>query len=126
MDVAVVTGTRSQAFFFMALGFALWMLALSVLYGAQGTMCELGWQRIELGPISLLRLVLAAIWVAHIAVLVWLYVRCYRVLTGGERHVPLDRFLWRSAAALAVAAIAATVWICMAVWVPSMCPPHYA
>jgi hypothetical protein len=121
-----MTGSRNLAFFFMGLGFALWMLALSVLYGAQGTMCELGWQRIALiGPVSLLHLVLALIWAAHIAVLVWLYVRCHRALTGGERHLPLDRFLWRSAAALAVAAIAATVWIGMAVWIPSACPPHY-
>ena len=121
-----MTGMRRQGFFFMALGFGLWILALSALYGAQGTMCELGWQRLHLGPVSLLRLVLIAIWLAHIGVLVWLYVRCYRVLTGGERLLPLDRFLWRSAAALAVAAIAATVWIGMAIFVPSVCPPHYA
>jgi hypothetical protein len=121
-----VTGTRPQAFFFMALGFGLWMLALSVLYGAQATMCEFGWQTIGIGPISLSRLVLAAVWTAHIGVLLWLYLRCHRVLTGREMHPPLDRFLWRSAASLAVAAIAATVWIGMAVWVPSMCPAHYA
>ena len=120
-----MTNTRRQAFFFMALGFGLWMSALSALYGAQGTMCELGWQRVEIGPISLLRLVLVAIWVAHIAMLVWFYLRCCRVLTAGEGHVPLDRFLWRSAASLTIAAIAATVWIGVAVWVPSMCPPHY-
>jgi hypothetical protein len=67
MDVAVVTDTHRQASFLIALGFGLWM---SALYGAQGTMCELGWQHVEIGPISLLRLVLMAIWVAHIAVLV--------------------------------------------------------
>jgi hypothetical protein len=102
------------------------MLALSVLYGAQATMCALGWQRVGLGPISLPRLVLALIWAAHVGVLLWLYLRCHRVLTGRERYKPLDRFLWRSAASLAVAAIAATIWIGMAVWVPSICPPHYA
>lgn len=126
MDIAVVSGTRSQAFFFMVLGFGLWMLALSVLYGAQATMCELGWQRVRLGPVSLSRLVLAAIWAAHVAVLLWLYRRCHRVLTGRERRKPLDRFLWRSAASLSVAAIAATLWIGMAIWVPSICPPYYA
>ena len=69
---------------------------------------------------------LALIWAGHIAALLWLYWRCHRVLIGRERRKPLDRFLWRSSASLSVAAIAATIWIGMAVWVPSICPPHYA
>jgi hypothetical protein len=112
-----VTVPRTRLFAFMALGFGIWSLAFAVLYAVQATGCAFGWHTLAVGPVSLLRMLLIAIWVAHLAALAWLYVVC-RQAAGGAA---LDRFLARAAAALTAAAIAATVWIGTALFLRTIC-----
>jgi hypothetical protein len=115
------TSSRNRAFIFMALGFAIWALAFAVLYAVQATGCELGWHRQSVGPLSLLRALLIAIWGAHMAALVWLYLLCRRALVRIPAQTTPDVFLWRASAALMVASTFAGVWIGLALWVPSIC-----
>ncbi len=112
-----MTVPRTRLFAFMALGFGIWSLAFAVLYAAQATGCAFGWHTLTVGPVSLLRVLLIAIWAAHLAALAWLYVICRRASRGAA----LDRFLARAAAALTVAAIAATLWIGTALFVKTIC-----
>jgi hypothetical protein len=116
-----MTGSRNQAFVFMALGFAIWTLAFSLLYAVQATGCELGWHRQSVGPLSLLRGLLIILWVAHMAALAWLFLFCQRALATVPARATSNVFLWRASAALTVTAMVATVWIGLALLVPSMC-----
>lgn len=111
--------SRHQGFLFMALGFAVWMAALSVLYGAQATGCELALQRVRLGPFTLLHAVLLILFAIHMGALLWLLARCRRKLASATGS--LDGFLWRASSYLTFAAIAATLWIGMALPLPSVC-----
>jgi hypothetical protein len=55
-------------------GFVLWSIAFVVLYGAQATGCRLGWQTIEIvGPVTLQRMVLVALFLGAVALHVLLY-----------------------------------------------------
>jgi hypothetical protein len=116
-----MTGSPNQAFLFMALGFAIWALAFSLLYTVQATGCELGWHRQSVGPLSLLRGLLIVLWAAHMATLAWLFLFCQRALAAVPAKATPNLFLWRASAALMVAAMVATVWIGLALLVPSMC-----
>jgi hypothetical protein len=111
--------SRKQGFLFMAAGFAVWIAALSVLYGVQATGCELGWQRVRLGPLTLLHAVLVGLFAAHVGLLLLLLYRCRKSLAiAGDR---LDAFLWRASTYLSLAAVASTLWIGMALPLPSVC-----
>lgn len=116
-----MTGSRNQAFVFMALGFTVWAAAFSVLYGVQGTGCELGWHRQTIGPLSLLRILLILIWTVHLAILAWLFWRCRGALAITAAKAMPEAFLWRAASALTIAAAVAMVWIGAALLVPSIC-----
>jgi len=116
-----MSGSRNQAFLFMALGFAVWALAFAVLYGVQGTGCELGWHRQSFGPVNGLRILLVLIWAAHLAILGWLYWRCRGALAVTAARAMPEAFLWRAALVLTVTAAVATVWIGLALLVPSIC-----
>ncbi len=119
----ITTSSRNQAFLFMALGFTVWALAFSVLYGVQGTGCELGWHRQTIGPLSLLRWLLILIWAAHMAGLAWVFWRCRAALAVTAAKAMPEAFLWRAALALTITAAVATVWIGLALLVPSICGP---
>jgi len=116
-----MTAPRNRAFLFMALGFTVWAVAFAVLYGVQGTGCELGWHRMPLGPLSLLRWLLILIWVAHLAALVWLFAIGRRALAATPAKAALEQFLWRASTVLSATAVVATVWIGLALLVPSIC-----
>ncbi|HWK95862.1 MAG TPA: hypothetical protein VNR39_10600 [Pseudolabrys sp.] len=116
-----MTGSRNQAFLFMILGFAVWAAAFSILYGVQGTGCELGWHRQTIGPLSLLRILLIVIWGAHLAALAWVYWCCRAALAVTSARAMPEAFLWRAASALTITAAVATVWIGFALLVPSIC-----
>lgn len=88
-------------------GFALWALAFVLLYGTQATGCKAGWHLVEIGPASLLRLVLALLFLLHLGAMLVL-VRSLR-----RQVVPLAgpvRFLNRVALFSAWAAIASTLF----------------
>jgi len=112
--------SQHQGFLFMALGFAVWMAALSMLYGVQATGCEFSWQQIRLGPVSLLRVALYTLFTGHMGALLWLLGRSRRRLVLSESGSP-DAFLWRASVYLTVAAMVATAWIAMALQLPSIC-----
>jgi hypothetical protein len=103
----------------MTLGFGLWFATLSILYAVQGTGCANGWDRIEVGPASLLRLALLVLWSVSLAALAAFYARCRRA--RAQAAPGAGRFLWRASAALTVAAVAATCWVGLAIFVPSIC-----
>ena len=51
-----------------------WLAAFSAVYGLHGAACGFDWSGIEVGPVSLLRLVLLAAWLCAIAmqaVILW-------------------------------------------------------
>jgi hypothetical protein len=109
---------RQQGFLAIALGFGIWMVALSALYALQATGCALAWDRIALGPIDFLRALLWAVFAVHVGALIYLYRHCGRKLseaTGDETGV----FLWRVSKVLTVGAIAATLWLGAALVLPA-------
>jgi hypothetical protein len=101
-------------------GFAIWSSAFVVLYGFAGLACEYGWQRVPFGPLSLSRAIMLGIFAVHLAALAWLLSRQLRSLRDTARPDTV-RFLNRAGTALTVTAIAATLWIGMALAVPSQC-----
>jgi hypothetical protein len=109
--------SRVPPLFLLAAGFAIWASAFVLLYSAASLGCELGWNQANVGPISLLRTVLIGLWLIHMAALAWLFVYCARASRSGET----DRFIHRAAMYLTMAAIASTVWIGLALVVPSEC-----
>ena len=44
-----------------ALGFGIWAIGFVAIYAVQGTGCALGWDRLPLGPVPLLRALLVAL-----------------------------------------------------------------
>ncbi len=104
----------------MAFGFAVWLAALSVLYGVQATGCAFSLQQIGLGPLSLLRVILLGLFAVAVGVLVWLLLCSRQSLAQSPRRT-LDSFLWRASIYLTLGAIAATIWIGMALSLPSIC-----
>lgn len=92
----------------MLAGFAIWGLALNVLYGGLSVGCELGWQRAALGPVSLQRAVLLGLWaallVAHVGLIAWLR---RRFATPAPPR--LDRFVQFVCVANAWIGLAATI-----------------
>lgn len=109
--------SRIPPLLLMAAGFAIWASAFVLLYSAASLGCELGWNHIRVGPISLSRTVLIGLWLVHMAALAWLFLYCARAAHDDQR----DRFIHRAAMYLTVAAIASTVWIGLALGVPSEC-----
>ena len=109
---------RIPPLFLMAAGFGIWASAFVVLYSAASLGCELGWNQISLGAISALRTILIAIWLIHMAALTGLFWYCARAARDNDPH---DRFVHRAAMYLTGAAIAATVWLAIALLVPSEC-----
>lgn len=103
----------------MIVGLGIWFATLSLLYAVQGAGCARGWNHIEVGPVSLLRLTLLALWLVTLAALAHFHARCRRARR--EADADTSRFLWRASAALTVSAVAATSWIGIAIFVPSVC-----
>lgn len=110
--------SQDRGFLCMALGFALWMAALSVLYGLQAAGCALLWQHVLIGPVSLLRVALLALFAAFTGLLLWLLSYSRKGLAASSGR---GTFLWRVSVYLTLAAVAATVWIGLALPLPSMC-----
>lgn len=77
----------------MIAGFALWGLAFNILYGVLSLGCELAWQRNVIGSLTLLRLLLLALWAMLLAFHAWLLVWLWRRLSGTPLHPKLDRFV---------------------------------
>lgn len=91
-------------------GFVLWSIAFSALYGALGVGCELGWQDVRLGPISLNTAVLAAILLGHLALHAALVVWLWRRSFDAKGHPQPSRFLAYASLGTAVSGLIATLW----------------
>jgi hypothetical protein len=104
--------TRPSILLVILAGYTIWSLALVALYAALSVGCDLGWQDRPLGPVSLQRAVLLALWIGCVAVLAllarvtWAWWR-----KADQTRSGLVRFnLWLAAFA-SVAAGAATLWM---------------
>lgn len=87
----------------LAAGFAIWSSAFASLYGLSGIGCAMGWDQILAGPVSMLRLALSAVWLAHCGAGLWLARYAAR-----RRHLRRDMFT-DGAYRLSLAALAASV-----------------
>ncbi|WP_051329287.1 hypothetical protein [Geminicoccus roseus] len=114
--------TRPAIFLVIAAGYTIWSVALGALYGALSVGCEFGWQDMALGPLSLQRAVLLALWIASVAVLVLLSWQSWTWWRQSDPEAPkLVRFgVWLSAAA-SISAAAATFWMGLPILALSTC-----
>lgn len=90
-------------------GFAIWSSGFVLLYGVHALGCRAGWTGMEFGPLSVQRVVLLAIWIAHIAAGLALFAPlrvAARRWNGGA-----GRFLNAASVAVTAAAVVSTVWI---------------
>lgn len=117
----MTVGYRKQGLVLMAAGFTIWAVAFSLLYAVQAIGCELSWNRVLVGPASWLRILLVSILLGHLIGLAALYYHCRKRFSVVRGAAPLDRFLWRASTALTAAAVVGTIWIGMALLVPSIC-----
>jgi hypothetical protein len=97
-------------------GLILWSSAFVLLYAALGVGCALGWQLIPLAGSNVLTIVLAAIWLVHLALLgafQWYAHGLWRRASGPDEGAA--KFLAGSACLIAAIGIFATVFIGFAV-----------
>lgn len=91
----------------MLAGLVIWGAALNLLYGAQAVGCALGWNETALGPMSLQRAVLLGVWIAHLALHVWLLAWLWHRLPAVDDARPA-RFVHLTCLATATAGLFAT------------------
>ncbi len=113
---------RASGLILLPAGFVVWSVAFVALYGLLSVGCELGWQGRHIGPLSVLRVLLLALWMVHLAALAWLIRLCWRRVRG---HAEVGRstagFLDMASLAAMLAAFAATVWTGIPVLGASAC-----
>jgi hypothetical protein len=103
-----VTGDRNpRKLLLLVAGFVLWSSAFVVLYGIQALGCHLGWDDISLGPVTLNRTALLAVWVVHLC-LIGLLAAALARRRASAGDLP---FIERAGLALTFCALAATIWI---------------
>lgn len=107
-------------------GFIIWAIGHAALYGMLSIGCAAGWWQVALGPLSVQRLMLLAIWAVHVAaiayLLAWLW-RGYRAekAQGPGPIAPTGRFLWLATIASTVAALISMVWTGLPILAASPC-----
>ncbi|UEM22884.1 hypothetical protein JL100_009110 [Skermanella mucosa] len=92
-------------------GFLLWSSAFVVLYGVQGLGCRLGWDDVGLGPVSLNRGALLAVWALHVGLIAAM--AAIQVRRRSADRGAADRgtaFIDRAGLALTFCALVATIW----------------
>ena len=111
--------TAPRPVLLLVAGFVAWSSAFVLLYAGLSMGCALGWDRVTLGPISLLRLGLLLLWSGHLVVLACLIIASRR-RAAAERAGPAA-FILKAAVAGSVAAFVATVWTGMVIPAATMC-----
>jgi len=111
---------RSSPLLSLAVGFTIWAIGFAVIYAVQGAGCAYGWDRIALGPISFLRLVLIMLTVATAAI-IYVVARALSgaIPVGEERDA--RHFLLSVAAWAAVLAVPATLFTFSGVFIATAC-----
>ena len=89
-------------------GLVIWSSAFVSLYGALSLGCRFGWERVEIGPLSLQTVVLVGLWLAHIALIGALLLWTRQRLRRAGAADP-EGFFARSAFAATMVALAVTV-----------------
>ena len=97
-------------------GFVLWSGAFLLLYAVQATGCKLGWDQIAVGPVSLLRMLLAGLLLSTLVLLYLLGTRLLRAAIDaaeGDRHrlVRIATLVHLAAAAATLVTFAGIFWL---------------
>lgn len=87
-------------------GFLLWSSAFVALYGVQGLGCRLGWDDMGLGPVSVNRGALLAVWTVHVGLIGAMAAAQVRRRSAGRGTAFVDR----AGLALTFCALVATIW----------------
>jgi hypothetical protein len=103
--------TRPRDLALMIAGLLVWSLAFLALYVVQAIGCPLGWHRIEPAGLNLHRLLLLAVWGAHLLALAWLIAWSARRWRHRSREPqPAAGFVLVLTLAIAWVGLLATVW----------------
>ncbi|NDV87877.1 hypothetical protein GTW51_14310 [Aurantimonas aggregata] len=93
-------------------GMVIWGSAFLILYAGLSVGCELGWQDVALGPISLLRAILIGLWLFHLALIAGLLRWTYRHKQAAESDAEtaeVDTFFVGNVLVATIVAAVATV-----------------
>lgn len=103
-----MTGDRKpRDLLLLIAGFGLWGSAFVGIYGTQALGCHLGWEDVDLGPVTLNRIALLAIWAVHLCLIGLLAAALARRRASADASA----FFKRAGLALTLCALAATVLI---------------
>ncbi|MDQ1080683.1 hypothetical protein [Pseudoroseomonas cervicalis] len=100
------------------LAFILWSLAFVALYAAVSVGCAAGWEAVPVGPASLQRLVMLAVWALHLALLGLLGWAAWSAEPLDDAERSFRRVVGFGGCALA---LAATFWTGLPVLMTSSC-----
>lgn len=89
-------------------GFTVWSSGFVLVYGVHALGCRAGWTGMEIGPMTVQRAVLLAIWATHIAAGLALFAPLNAL--AGSWTGPAGDFLRRAAILVTLAAAGASVW----------------
>lgn len=99
---------RSLSLLLLIAGFVIWSSAFVALYAALSVGCSFGWDSTPFGPVSALRALLIALWLAHLAALGALWWLCRRQVARAGDKEP-DAFLSIAAVNAGIAGLVVTV-----------------
>lgn len=95
----------------IGLAVIIWVWALVILYAVRSMGCELGWDRMMVGPVAIHRAVLIVLWIAHVVaigiLLAWLWYQLRRLWRSSPRHM---RFLLAAGVGSTAVALASMLW----------------
>jgi hypothetical protein len=92
-------------------GFTIWNLALIGLYVLHTAGCDFGWNRVDVGAVTLHRALLLGLWALHLIALLLLLRSAVRIFKRDRQRRGAHRFL-------AAAALWTTVWAALgALWI---------
>jgi hypothetical protein len=95
-----------------AFGWIVWSSAFVTLYGLLSIGCVYGWNDARFGPVNLLSAMLALLWLAHLALLLWLAIDAFRTRPGeGEDRSGARSLLGFASRVGYVAAFVGTLWL---------------
>ena len=94
----------------MIAGFIIWASALLTLYAFLSIGCLLGWQGVPFGPLSLQRLLLLLIWIAHAVAIIAVFLARRHYAPQELQPEGARLFIAEATWASTSAAFAATLW----------------
>jgi hypothetical protein len=112
--------TRSSPLLTLAAGFTIWAIGFAVIYAVQGAGCAYGWDRIALGPISLLRWILGML-ATGTAVCIYLTKRKLSNILAANARNEADHFLLSIATCAALIAIPTTLFTFAGILITTVC-----